>query len=169
MRLVCIIAIIGYLSSLVDSAVCFDVYKTVVGYFSYLTRMMMYSGFWNSCKMYCFILLLNFLYWSLDSICAEVVPETAPKSSTSPLNFLIDDVYAGLLKHKPRPQNPWWPPLPERPPWICPRPLMLAIDLLVMSESRVFVASLISLPLLTAGVGDFSVSGFIGIYLFLSE
>ena len=86
---------IGDFPSSVDSAAGLDVFKTVVGSFESLTRTMMYSGFWNSHRMYCYIFDLNFLYCYLDFLCSEVVPRTAPKSSTSTLKFLIEYVYTG--------------------------------------------------------------------------
>ena len=104
---VLIIAIIGYLSSSADSDVGLDVFKIIVGSFKYLTRTMMSSWFWNTLRMYCFSFLLNLLYRSLAYLCSDMVPKTAPKSSTSPLKFLIDDVYAGWLKRLPVPPRPW--------------------------------------------------------------
>ena len=44
---VCIINMIVYFLSSVDSDVGPDVFKTVVGYFKSLTIMMISSGFWN--------------------------------------------------------------------------------------------------------------------------
>ena len=37
-------------------------------------------------RMYCLRFLLDFLYWSLTSLCLDVVPKTAPKFSTHPLS-----------------------------------------------------------------------------------
>ena len=45
----------------VDISVGIDLFKTVVGYFMSLTIIMMSSGLWNSCRMYCFRFLLNLL------------------------------------------------------------------------------------------------------------
>ena len=126
---------------------------------------MMSLGFWNSLKMYFFSFFLNFLYWSLASLCSDVVPKTAPKYSTSPLKFLVDNVYAEWLKRPPRPPRPWWSPLPVRPPWPRPHPLFLELDLLV-SESRVIVASLTSPSLLPASGEAVYFSGVIVVYSF---
>ena len=97
---------IGSFSSSADITVGLDVFKIVVGSFKSLTRTIVSSGFWNSIRMYCFVFLLNFLYWYLAYICSDVVPKTAPKSSISPLKLLIDDVCAGRLKRPPRPPHP---------------------------------------------------------------
>ena len=86
---------IGSFSSSDDSAMGLDVFKTVVRSFKYLTRTMMSSRFYNTLRMYCLRFSLNFFYWSLASLCSDVVPKNAPKSSTSPLKFLIVDVYTG--------------------------------------------------------------------------
>ena len=155
-----IITMIGSFLYSDDSAVGLDVFKTVVGSFKYLARTMISSEFWNYLRMYCFSFSLTFLYWYLASLCSDVIPKTAPKSSTSLLKFLIDDVYYGRLKRPPPLPRPWWPPLPVWPPWPHPRPLFLELDLLV-SEARVVVASLPSPPLLFAAGEAVSVSGFI--------
>ena len=151
---------IGSFLSYTDIAVGLDVFKTIVGYFKYPTKTMMSSGFYNTLRVYYFSFSLNFLYWSLASLCSEVIPKTAPKSSTSPLKFLINDVYAGRLKRPPLPPRPWWPPLPVRPPQQCPRPTLLGFDSPV-SEAQVIVALLPSPPLLPTAVEAVSVSGVI--------
>ena len=166
-----IITMIGSFSSSYGSYVVIDVFKTILGCFKSLARTMMSSGFWNTLRIYCFIFSLNFLYWFLASLYSDVVPKTAPKSSTSPLNFLINDVYAGLLKCTPLTPRPWWPPLMVRPPEPLHFPLLLEFDSLV-SEARVIVASLPSLTLLPAAGEAVSVSRVIVFYsflLFLSE
>ena len=53
---------IGYFLSSVGSTVVIDMFNTVVGYFKYLTRMMISSGFCNYRRTYCFIFSLNLLY-----------------------------------------------------------------------------------------------------------
>ena len=42
---------IGYFVASVDSDVGLDVFKTVVVFLKYLTKMMMYSGLWNYRRM----------------------------------------------------------------------------------------------------------------------
>ena len=160
---VCIITTIGYFLSSADSYVDFYVFKTFVGHFKLLTIPMMYWGFWNSLRMYCFSFSLNLLYWSLNSLCSDVFPKTTPKSSTYPLKLQIDDMYTGWSNHLPRLLRPWWPPLLTRTPWPCHCPLLLELDSLV-SEARVILASLPSLPLLTASGEAVSVSKFIVVY-----
>ena len=64
-----IITMIGSFSSSAGSAVGLDVFKNILGHFKSLTRTMMSSGFYNTIGMYCFRFLVNFLYWSLDSLC----------------------------------------------------------------------------------------------------
>ena len=149
---------IRYLSYSSDIAVGLYVFKIVVGYFKSLTRTIMSSEFWNSLKMYCFIFSLNFLYWSLASLCSDVAPKTAPKSSTSNLKFLIDDVYAGWLKVPPRPKRPWWPHLLVQPHRPRPRPPLLELDSLVL-EALVIVASLPYPSFLPAAGEAVSISG----------
>ena len=157
---------IEYFSSSADSAVGLDVFKTIVGSFKYLTRTRIYSGFWNTIRMYCLSFSLNYLYWSLASIFSDVVPKNAPKFSSSPLKFLIDAAYAGRLKRPPLPPRPWQPPLPVQPPRALPRPPLLEFYLLV-SDARVIVASLLSPPLLTVAGEAVSVFGVIVFYSFL--
>ena len=162
---------IRYFSSSADSAVGLDVFKTVVGSFKCLTIAMMSSGLCNSLRLYWFRFSLNLFYWSLASLFSDVVPKNAPKSFTSPLKFLVDDVYAELLKRPPLTPRLWWPPLLVRPPWKRPRPPLLEFYLLV-SKARVIFASLPYPPLLSAAVEAVSVSGVILFYsfsLFLSE
>ena len=89
--------IIGSFLSSVYSVVGLDVSSMVIGYFKYCTRKMMSSGFWNYQSTYCLSFFLNFLYWSLASICSALVPKTTLKSSNSPSKFRIDDVYDGQL------------------------------------------------------------------------
>ena len=120
----------------------------ILGSFKYLTRMIMYSGLCNSFRMQCFIFSLNFLYWSLASLCLAVVPNTAQKVSIYPLKLRMEDVYVGWLKRLTRTSRPWWPPLPVKPTWPCPWPLLLALDSLV-SETRVIVSSMTFPPFLT--------------------
>ena len=155
----------SFLSS-VDSTVGLDVLKIVLGYFKDLTRKMVSSGLWNYCRMYRLSFSLKFLYWYLASLCLAVVPKNAPTFSTSPLKFPINDVYDGRLKHLTRLSRPWWPPLPLQLSRPCPRPLFLALDFLVLSETRVVVVPLPILLLLPAAGGTVSVSGVIVIYLF---
>ena len=119
----------------------------------------------NSSRMYCFSFSMNFLYWSLASLCLDLVPKTAPKSSTSPLNLLIDNVYAGRLKRLPRPPCTWWTPLPVQPPRPCPRTPLIALDSLV-SEAQVIVTSIMSPPLLPAAGEAVPVSFVILVYLY---
>ena len=107
-----------------------------------------------------------FLYWSLPSLCSDMDPKTAPKSSTSLLKFLINDVYAGQLKCPPLPPRPWWTPLPVQTNRPCPHPPLLEFYSLV-SEAPVIVASLPSLLLLPAAGEAVSVSGIIVFYSFL--
>ena len=127
---------------------------------------MMSSGFYNSLRMYWFSFSLHFLYWYLAYLFSDVVPKTKPKSSTSPLNLLIYDVYDGRLKRPPFPSRPWWPPHLVRTPRPRPRPQLLEFDLLV-SDARVVVASLPSLTFLPAAGEAVSVSGVIVFYYFL--
>ena len=101
-----IITMIRHFSSSDYSAVGIDVFKIVVVSFTFMTRTMMFWGFWNSLRMYCFRFYMNFLYWPLASLFSDVVPKTEPKSYTSPLKFLIGDVYSGRLKLPPRPPYP---------------------------------------------------------------
>ena len=140
------------------------VFKTVVGYSKYLTRTMMSSGFCNYHMMYYFSFSLNFLYWSLDFICLDVVPKTAEKSYTSTLNLLIDDVYTRRLKRPPCPSYPWWTTLQAKPPWPCPNTPLLALDSIV-SEARAIAASPPPPPLLTASGEAVYISGVIVDYL----
>ena len=125
----------------VYGAVGIDVSSTVIGYFKYCTRIMMSSGFCNYWSTYCFSFRLNFLYWSLASLFMDMVPKTAFKSSTSPLNLRIDGVYARQLKCLPHPPRPLKPPLPPQPPWPCPRPLLLGLELFVFSRPHLVVVS----------------------------
>ena len=97
-----------------------------------------------------------------------MVPKTAPKSSTSTLKSLIDDVYARRLKYITFLPRPWQTPLPVKPPQPHPRPLLLELDSIV-SEARVFVASLPSLSLLPAADEAVSVSGVILVESFFFE
>ena len=60
-----VMIMIGSFLSSVYSAVGLDFSSTVIGYFKYCTRTMMYLGFWNSMSTYCFSSLLNFLYCPL--------------------------------------------------------------------------------------------------------
>ena len=154
---------IGFFLYSYNSDVGLDVFKTVVGFLKYLTRTMISSGFWNSLRMYFFRFLLNLLYLSLASICSDVVPKTAPKLSTSPLKFLIDDVHAGRLKLPPRPPRTWWPPLIVWPPWPRPLPPLLELNSLV-SAAQVIVASLLSQPLIPVAGEAVSVSVVIVVY-----
>ena len=87
---------IGYFLSYDDSAVVIDVFRTFVGYFKYLTRTMMSSGFWNYLRMYCFIFLMNFLYWSLAYLCADMV--LIPRQNT-PLLPLSSWLMMCILGH----------------------------------------------------------------------
>ena len=144
-----IITIIWSFSSSADSDVVCDLFKKVVGYFKSLTRTIMSSELWNYLRMYCLIFSLNFLFWYLASLRLDVVPKTAPKSSTSPLKFLVDNVYDGRLKPPPLPPRHWWPPLTVQSPWLSLRPQLLEMYLLV-SEAQVVVESLLSLTLLSA-------------------
>ena len=123
-----IINMIGYLSSSVDSAVGLNVFKLVVWYFKSLTIMAMSSRLWNYCRMYFFSFFLNFLNWPLASLWLAVVPNTAPKLSTSSLKFLIYDVYSGRLKLPLHPPRSWWPPLLVLPPQPHLRLPFLALD-----------------------------------------
>ena len=148
-----------------DISVRLDVFKTVVGSFKSLTKTMMYSGLCNYCRMYCFSFSLNFLYWYLDSLCLEVVPMAAQNLSTSPIKFLIDDVYARRLKHLPLPSDTWWPLLLVRPPWTCPRILLLAIALFIVSKAWVVVVLLPSPTLIPGAVDAVYVYRFFVIYL----
>ena len=98
-----------------------------------------------------------------------MVPKTAPKSLTSPLKFFIDSVYAGRLKCPripPRLSRPWQPPLPEQPPQPIPRPVLLSLDSLVVTEAQVIVVLLLSRPLIPAAVED--VSAYVIIIAYLS-
>ena len=156
--LVCIITMIRYFSSSVDKGVGIDVFKTVVESFKYLPITMTSSGFWNFCRMYYFSFPLNFLYWSLDSLCLAVVPKTARKPPTSSLKFLIEYVYVGRLNRPPRPPRPWLHPLPERPPCLHLQTLLLSLDSLLETDARVISASLSSLLLLPAAGEAVSVS-----------
>ena len=125
---------------------------------------MISSGFWNTLRMYCVRISLNFLYWCLASLCSDVAHKTTSKYSNSSLKSLIDDLYDVQLKRPPLLTCPWWPPLPVMPPWLRPRLQLLEFDLLV-SEARVIVASLMSVKLLCA-VGDSASSS--GVILFHS-
>ena len=99
-----------------------------------------------------------------------MVLKTAPKPSTSPLKFLISDVYAWQLKRPPRlphppcQQRPWWTPLPVQPPWLHTQPLLFSLGLIV-SEKRVVVMSLPFPPLLPAAGEAVSVYVVILVYL----
>ena len=53
---------LGVFSYLVEISVGIDVFKTDIGYFSYLARTMKSSGVCNSYRIYCFRFSLNFLY-----------------------------------------------------------------------------------------------------------
>ena len=168
---VCIVNMIGSVSSSAVSTVGLDVFKTIMGSFKYLTRTMMSLEFCKYLRIYCFSFSLNFLYWSLVSLCSEVVPKTAPKSSTSPLKFLIDDVYAGQLKCPPLPLRPWWSLLLVQPPQPSPCSSYLELDSIVL-WARFIVASLPSPPLIPAAGDAISVSRVIVLYsllLFLFE
>ena len=157
---------IGSFLSYTDIAVGLDVFKTIVGYFKYPTKTMMSSGFYNTLRVYYFSFSLNFLYWSLASLCSDVVPKTAPKSSTSPLKFLINDVYAGQLKPPPLLQSPWWTSRTILPPH--PRPHLPLLEFYsLVSEARVIVAPLLSLSLLPAAGEVVSVFRVIVFYSFL--
>ena len=57
-----IITKIVYLLSSFDIDVGIYVFKSVVGYFKSMTKMMTSSGFWNYCRMYYFSFSLKFLY-----------------------------------------------------------------------------------------------------------
>ena len=155
---VCILTTIGSFLSYVDSAVGLVVSITVIISFKSHTRTMMSSGLYNYRSMYGFSFLLNLFYWSLAYLWSAVVPKNAPKSSTYPLKFRINDVYSGWLKHPLLPPRPCWPLLPPQPPWPRPRPTLLVLDLLVVSWPRVVVVSP-SIPLLPAAGGSVSVSG----------
>ena len=131
---------IGYFPSCVDSAIGLDVSSTVMGSFRSCTITMMSWGFWNYRSTHCFSFSLNFLYSSLDYLCLDVGPKTAPKWSTSPLNFRIDDVYAGWLKRPPCHPQPWWPLISAQITWPSPwNPLLLLYFL--VSGSQVVVVS----------------------------
>ena len=104
---VLIITMIRSFSFCVYCDVGIDVSSTLIGYFRSCIRTMMYSGLWNSWSNYCFSFLINFLYWSLDSLYSAVVTKTAQKSSTSPLKFRIYDLCDGRLKRLPRPPCTW--------------------------------------------------------------
>ena len=156
-------------SSSVDSAVVLGALKTGVRHFKSLIIIMISSRFWNYFSMYCFSLSLNFLYWSLDFLCPLVVPKTAPKFSTYPLNFLINYVYDGRLNRTPRAPRPWWQTLHVQPPCPRSRPLLIAIYLILVSESWVVVASVPSPQFITVEGEAVSVYGVIVIYPFLSE
>ena len=156
--LVWIMTMIGSFLYSVDSAIGLDVSIMVTGYFIYLTRTIMSSGFWNSWSTYCFSFYLNFLYCSLVSLCSSMVPNTNPKSSTYPLKFWMDDVYAGRLKCLTHPKFPWWPPLPSKPSWPSTWPLFLEIYLLMVLRHQMFVASL-SPSLLPVDGGAVYISG----------
>ena len=155
---------IGSLSYSVYSAVGIDFSKTCLWSFKYLTKTMISLGFCSSHRMYCFAILLDFLCWYLDSLCLAVVPKTAPKSSNYHFKFLVDDVYAGRLKHLPRPPRPLWLYLLVQPTRQRPYPPLLALDLLV-SEAWVIFMSLLSQPLLPAADEAIYFSRVILVYL----
>ena len=98
---------IEYLLSSTNSDVGIDVFRIDLGSFKSLTRTMLSSGLCNYPRMYCLSFSLNFLYLPLAFLCSDVVTKTAPKYSTYPLKFLIDDVYDGRLKLPPCPPRPW--------------------------------------------------------------
>ena len=148
----------------VVSSVGLDVFITVIRYFRYRTRTMMYSGFWNYRIIHWSSFSLNFLYWSLYSLCLDVAPTTATKTSTSSLKFQIDDLCDGRLKRPLHPPIPWGPLLPPQPPRPLSRPLLLLLDYLVFLWPLVVVASP-SPPLLPTAGGDVSVSGVIKFFL----
>ena len=153
-----ILTMIGSFLSYVDGAVGLVVSITVIISFKSHTRTMMSSGLYNYRSMYGFSFLLNLFYWSLAYLWSAVVPKNAPKSSTYPLKFRIDDVYSGWLKRPPRPPRPWLPLLLPQPHWPRPRPTLLVLDSLVVSRPQVVVASPCD-PLLPASGGSVSVSG----------
>ena len=70
---VLIITMIGYFSSSAGSAVGLDVFKTVLRHFKSLTRTMMSSGLYNTLGRYCFRLPVNFVYWSLATLCYDML------------------------------------------------------------------------------------------------
>ena len=104
-----------------------------------------------------FNILADFLYWSLDSIWSAVVPKTAPKSYTHPLDFWIDDMYSGRLKRMSCRPHPWWPHLPPRPHKPHPWTLLLELYSLVILWHRVVVVSP-SLPLIQTDGGAVYIS-----------
>ena len=133
-----IITMIGSFLYSDDSAVGIDMFKKIVGSFKYLTITIVYSGFCNTLRMYCL---------SFSSLCSDMVPKTAPKSSTSHLKFLINDVYYGILKLLSILTRPSWWTILVQPPRLRPRPLLLDFDSLVL-DVRMIVASLPIPPLL---------------------
>ena len=144
-----IITIIGSFSSSLEISVSIGVYRTFTGCFKSLTITMMSSWFLNYHKRYCIRFSLNFSYWYSAYLCSALDPNNALIFSTSPLKFLIDDVYDGQLKLPTRPSHHWWPPLPVWAHQLRPWPPLLALDLIVMLEARVIISSLISPPLVT--------------------
>ena len=146
------------LSYLVYSDVGPDVSSTVIRSFRYHNRKIMSSGLWNYQNTYCFIFSVDFLYWSLDSFCLSMVLKYASKSSSSPLKFQIDDMYAGRLKRPPHPSHPWWLLLPPRPPRPRSWAQLLVLDSLIVSWPKVFVVST-SPSLIIVADGSISVSG----------
>ena len=138
--LVWITTIIGSFLSPKDSDVGLDVSITVIKYFKYSTRKMMYLGFFNYWSTYCFRVLLNFLYCSLASLCSAVVPQTEMKSSTYPLKFLIDNVYTGQLKFLTHLPQPSWPLLLELNSLVVSRPQVVVVS----SSSPLFFAVVVN-------------------------
>ena len=107
--MVCIITMIGYFSSCVDSSIGLDVSSNIIGFSSSRTITMMSSGFCKYCSTYYFRFSLNFLHWYFSSLCSSMVPKTVTKPSTYPLKFIIDYIYTGRLNQPPPPPRPWWP------------------------------------------------------------
>ena len=151
---------IGSFSYSMDSDVGLDVFIMVFSSLRYRTRTRISSGFFNYRCTYCFSFSLNFLYWSLASICSVVVPKTAPKSSASPLKLRIYDVYAGRLKRLPCPPCTCWLLHSPQLNWPFPRPPLFELDYIMVSWPQVVVVSPPP-PLLLADGGTISVSGVI--------
>ena len=163
-----LIIMIDYFLSSAEIGVGLDVSKTVAGSFRCLTIKIMPSGFCNYRRTYCFIFFMDLLYCSLDYICSELVPNTVPKLSTSPLKFRMYGVYGGRFKIPPHPSRPWWSHLPPQPHRPCPWPPLLLFYYLIIMVAWVVFASLLSPQFLPTAGGAVSVYLVIVIDLFLS-